>query len=207
MLVPSVCVDTGCQEPEHQRTFTQEAGRDVPRIQMVCEGRRNVGKPGESPKRHQYAKDSRQKAGPQDEIAGEEAVKSVKDESSIDASEVPFEGFECKSCEVGHCCEQGETSVYQLQDSVEKQSDGNKKEDRNKPRCVKHASVDKGFGEYGREDAEKVERSGEPCFDSGRYRSSRFGHGRRYERAGGKFQCFSYGPPRRMEEDASIPIR
>ena len=136
------------QKPEHERSFSEEAEGDIPRIQILGQYRGQSSQPSQASERHHHAQDPREEGRPEDEVAGDKTIDSVEDEGDVDVSEVPFECFKGETHEVEGCSEESEIAAHRLEYLIEEQGDGGEAEDGNESRGVEHPAVDEGFGEH-----------------------------------------------------------
>jgi len=148
LVTLALSVHADNDQPEHEGAFSEKAEGDVPGIQMMSESWRQRSQPGETAKRHHHAEDSRKEGRAEDQVAGDEAVESVKDEGDVDVFEMPFDRFKGEAHEVEGGGEESEAATYRLEYAVKEQGDGNEEEHGDEPRCVEHPAANEGFGEY-----------------------------------------------------------
>ena|SRR6266571_3307252 len=78
LLLPVLSVHAHHEEPEHQRSFREDAEDLNVGQQIVCEWRCQKGQPTQTGKRNQRTQNSRQEGRPENEVADQEQKQSVK---------------------------------------------------------------------------------------------------------------------------------
>src|SRR5437879_3869987 len=172
LLLPSLSVHAHHEEPQHHQSFHEEDGGQIVRGKIVSEPRWQKGQPTQTCDRWQRTQNSRQESRPEDEVANQDPIESVKCQADVHALRQKVKKLKGDCHEVEGRREQRESPVHRFKDVIEEQRYSDHARDldnaRCEVRCKTQPAVKEELGACCRQQEEQKKGTGNPGLETWR---------------------------------------